>query len=52
MTYQNAKGDQRSFTDSSLTKGTILYSIKVVYKDGGESQMIKSLPVNFAPSEK
>jgi hypothetical protein len=52
MTYQNTNGDLRSFADSSLTKGTILYSIKVVYKDGGESQMIKSLPFNFAPSEK
>jgi fibronectin type 3 domain-containing protein len=49
MTYQNAKGDQRSFTDNNLTKGTILYSIKVVYKDGGESQMIKSLPISFVP---
>jgi len=52
MTYQNTNGDLLSFTDSRLTKGTILYSIKVVYKDGGESMMIKSLPVNFSPSEK
>jgi hypothetical protein len=52
MTYQNSKGDLRSFTDSNLTKGTILYSIIVVYKNGGESQMIKSMPVNFIPSEK
>jgi fibronectin type 3 domain-containing protein len=52
MTYLNAKGDQRSITDSSLTKGTILYSIKVVYKDGGESQIISSAQVNFLPSEK
>jgi fibronectin type 3 domain-containing protein len=49
MTYQNSKGDQRTFTDINLTKGTILYSIKVVYKDGGESQMIKSLPFSFIP---
>jgi fibronectin type 3 domain-containing protein len=52
MTYQNTRGDLRSFTDSSLTKGTMQYSIKVVYKNGGESKMIKSMPVNFAPSEK
>jgi uncharacterized protein len=49
LTYQNSKVDLRSFTDSNLTKGTILYSIKVVYKDGGESQMIKSLPFSFVP---
>ncbi len=47
MIYQNTKGDLRLFTDSSLMKGTILYSIKVVYKDGGESQMIRSLPVSI-----
>jgi len=49
MTYQNTKVDQRSFTDSNLTKGSIIYSIKVVYKDGGESQMIKSLPFSYVP---
>lgn len=52
MTYKNLTADQRFFTDSNLTKSTYMYSIKVVYKDGGESQALKSLPVSFVPSEK
>jgi hypothetical protein len=52
ITYRNLKGDQRSNTDNYLTKGTFQYSIKAVYKDGGESQMIKSIAVNVIPSEK
>ena len=52
MTYKNLKADQHSFTDNNLTKGTYQYSIKVVYKDGGESQILKSLPVSFVPAIK
>ena len=52
MTYKNLAADQRFFTDGNLTKSTYMYSIKVVYKDGGESQALKSLPVSFVPSEK
>ena len=52
MMYKNLSSDQHSFTDNNLTKGTYLYSIKAVYKDGGESQPMKSRLVNFVPSEK
>jgi len=52
MTYKNLKADQHSFTDNNLTKGSYQYSIKAVYKDGGESQIINSVPVNFVPIEK
>jgi fibronectin type 3 domain-containing protein len=52
VTYKSLSPDQHSFTDDNLIRGTYLYSIKVVYKDGGESQIIKSIPVNFVPSEK
>jgi uncharacterized protein len=51
-TYKNLKADQHSFTDNNLTKGTYQYSIKAVYKDGGESQILKSIPVSFAPAMK
>jgi fibronectin type 3 domain-containing protein len=49
MTYKNLKADQHSFADGNLTKGSYQYHIKVVYKDGGESETINSLPVNFVP---
>jgi fibronectin type 3 domain-containing protein len=49
MTYKNLKADQHSFTDNNLAKGSYQYSIKVIYKDGGESQVIKSTPVGFVP---
>lgn len=49
MTYKNLKADLHSFTDNNLTKGSYQYSVKAVYKDGGESQIINSLPVNFIP---
>jgi hypothetical protein len=52
MTYRNLKADQHSFTDNNLTKGSYQYSIKAVYKDGGESQIINSIPVSFVPLEK
>jgi len=52
MTYKNLKAEQHSFTDINLIKGSYQYSIKVVYKDGGESEIINSLPVNFVPLEK
>ena len=52
MTYRNLKADIHSFTDNNLTKSSYQYSIKAVYRDGGESQIINSVPVNFVPSEK
>jgi hypothetical protein len=47
MTYKNLKADQHSFTDTDLKNGVYQYSIKVVYKDGGESNAIKSAEVNY-----
>jgi len=52
MTYKNLKADQHTFTDNNLTKGSYQYSVKAVYKDGGESQIVNSVPVNFVPVEK
>jgi fibronectin type 3 domain-containing protein len=52
MTYKNLKSDQHTFTDNNLTRGSYQYSIKAVYKDGGESQIKNSVPVNFVPLEK
>ena len=52
MTYKNLKADLHSFTDNNLTKGSYQYSVKTVYKDGGESQIINSVPLNFIPTEK
>jgi hypothetical protein len=49
MTYKNLSSDQHSFNDIILTKGTFLYSIKVVYKDGAESELKKSIPVSYIP---
>ena len=52
MTYKNLKADLHSFNDNNLTKGSYQYSVKAVYKDGGESQIINSVPLNFIPTEK
>ena len=52
MIYKNLKSDQHMFTDNNLTKGSYQYSIKAIYKDGGESQIINSVPVNYVPLEK
>ena len=52
MTYKNLSLDQHSFTDNNLKKGTYQYAIKAVYKDGGESQILKSIPVIFVPAVK
>ena len=52
MTYKSLLSDKLSFIDSNLIKGTYQYSIKVVYKDGGESEAVKSIPVSFIPLEK
>ena len=42
MTYKIVPFDKHSFTDSNLKKGIYKYSIKVVYKDGGESAQVVS----------
>lgn len=49
MTYQNLRSDQRSFEDNNLIKGTYKYSIKVVFKDGGESMMLKPSSASILP---
>jgi uncharacterized protein len=50
MTYKNLASDQHSFVDSNLKKGVYRYSIKAVYKDGGESQSIKTSELNYSPA--
>jgi fibronectin type 3 domain-containing protein len=52
MTYKNIKSDQQSFTDTNLKKGIYQYALKAVYKDGGESQLLKSAATDFNPSGK
>ncbi len=52
MTYKNIPSDQHAFIDANLNKGIYQYSIKAVYKDGGESLLIKSTNVDFSPSLK
>jgi fibronectin type 3 domain-containing protein len=52
MTYKNLSLDQHSLTDSNLTTGTYKYSIKAVYKDGGESRQLMSATIEFTPLEK
>jgi len=42
MTHKNLSSDQHSFTDTNLKKGAYQYSVKAVYKDGGESEGVKS----------
>ena len=42
ITLNNIKSDQHSFTDTDSKNGIYQYSIKVVYRDGGESTIIKS----------
>jgi hypothetical protein len=50
MTYKNLASDQHSFTDTNLKKGAYQYSIKAVYKDGGESQVVKTVEINYTPA--
>ncbi len=52
MAYKNIPSKQQSFTDSSLKIGIYQYSIKVVYKDGGESQKVMSAKIEIKPIEK
>jgi fibronectin type 3 domain-containing protein len=49
MTYKTLSSDQLSFIDNNLANGIYQYSIKVEYKDGGESQIIKSTPFRLVP---
>jgi hypothetical protein len=41
--YKAIKATTLSFTDDSVEKDTYRYAIKVIYKDGGESIMVKNL---------
>ncbi len=52
MTYKNLSLDQHSFADSNLTYGIYQYSIKAVYKDGGESHQLMSAKIELTPVEK
>ena len=52
MTYKNLSSDQLKFTDSNLKKGLYKYSIKAVYKDGGESPFVESQSIDFVPNDK
>ena len=52
MTYKSLSADQHSFTDANLKRAAYQYAIKAVYKDGGESQQVKSTKVEFVPSAK
>jgi len=45
MTYKNIPSDQHSFVDANLEKGIYQYSIKAVYKDGGESNQMVSAKI-------
>lgn len=49
MTYKNVTSDQHSFVDTNVKKGNYRYAVKAVYKDGGESQAVKSGEINFIP---
>jgi hypothetical protein len=49
MTYKSLSASQHSLNDTNLIKGTYQYSIKAVYKDGGESQQVKTVKVDFNP---
>jgi uncharacterized protein len=52
MTYKNIPSSQLYFNDTGLKKGIYQYSIKAVYKDGGESQQEKSGKIEFVPKSK
>lgn len=52
MTYKTLSADQHSFTDANLKRAAYQYAIKAVYKDGGESQQVKSTKVDFVPAGK
>ncbi len=52
MTCKNLSADQHSFTDVNLKRATYQYSIKAIYKDGGESQLVKSGKIDFVPAGK
>ena len=52
ITLCDLKADQHSFIDTNLKNGTYQYSIKAVYKDGGESELLKSNTINFILSVK
>ena len=52
MTYKNIPSSQLYFNDTGLKKGIYQYSIKAVYKDGGESQQEKSDKIEFVPKSK
>ncbi len=45
-TYSNLSSEQRTYTDANLKKGVYRYSLKVVYKDGGESEAIQSAQIS------
>lgn len=40
--YEQIPGDKSSIADTNLTKGIYEYAIKAIYKDGGQSPLIKS----------
>jgi len=52
MTIKSLSADQHTFTDGNLKKASYQYAIKAVYKDGGESQQMKSVKTVFIPSAK
>jgi fibronectin type 3 domain-containing protein len=45
MTYKTLSSEQTSLIDSNIIKGTYQYSIKVEYKDGGESGLVLSTKI-------
>ena len=52
MTYKSLSADQHSFTDVNLKKAVYQYAVKAVYKDGGESQQVKSNKIDFVSTGK
>ncbi len=49
MTYKTLLANQHSFTDMNMKNGTYQYSIKAVYKDGGESRQAQTVKFDFKP---
>jgi hypothetical protein len=52
MTIKSLSADQHTFTDGNLKRAAYQYAIKAVYKDGGESQQVKSTKIDFVPAGK